>query len=130
MSSNGVRRGLLLCICQGTCPAFEKMNIFEVANKLRREGVVNWVCIHPQLCAEDGDEFLKDMLKGLEDLDHLYVAGCDPAMQRKLFRFAFEEAGFDPGKHSGVDIRDMTTEQAVEAIKELIAATEGGEQSE
>jgi len=112
---------LLLCVCQGTCPSFDKMNIFEVANTLRRERVVDWVAIHPQLCADDGDEYLKDILRGMEDLDYLYVAGCDPTMQKKLFRLAFSEAGFDPAKHKGLDIRDMTTEQVVEAVKELIA---------
>jgi heterodisulfide reductase subunit A-like polyferredoxin len=124
MGDQKPKRGLLLCVCQGTCPSFHQMDIFEVLNALRREKLIDWVGLHPQLCADDGDVYLKELLKGADDLSSLYVAGCDPTMQKKMFRFAFEEAGFDPTKHKGVDIRNMTTEQAVAAIKQLIAEDE------
>ncbi|ACM23578.1 MULTISPECIES: hypothetical protein [Thermotoga] len=113
------KKGLLLCVCQGTCPSFQKMNIFEVLNTLRREKAVDFVAIHPQLCADDGDVFLQELLRGA-NVEKLYVAGCDPTMQRKMFRDAFELAGFDREKHVGVDIRNMTTEEAVKAIKEVM----------
>ncbi len=121
MSEPTRKKGLLLCVCQGTCPSFHQMNIFEVLNALRREKLIDWVGIHPQLCADDGDVYLQRLLAGAGDLERLYVAGCDPTMQKKMYRFAFEAAGFDPAKHKGVDIRNMTTEQAVAAIKQLIA---------
>ncbi|NSW58098.1 MAG: heterodisulfide reductase subunit A-like protein [Armatimonadetes bacterium] len=124
MSVDRGKRGLLLCVCQGTCPSFHQMNVFEVLNALRREKLIDWVGIHPQLCADDGDTYLKDLLRGVDDLEQLYVAGCDPTMQKKMYRFAFDEAGFDPAKHKGVDIRNMTTDQAIAAIKQLIAETE------
>lgn len=124
MGNEQPKRGLLLCVCQGTCPSFHQMDIFEVLNSLRRDKLIDWVGIHPQLCADDGDVYLKELLGGARDLDRLYVAGCDPTMQKKMFRFAFEEAGFDPAKHKGVDIRNMTTEQAIAAIKQLIADDE------
>lgn len=113
------KKGLLLCVCQGTCPSFQGMNIFEVANALRREKLVDYVAVHPQLCARDGDNFLTALLASNET-EHLYVAGCDPMMQAKMFRDAFEAAKFDGNKASGVDIRNMTTEQAIAAVKALI----------
>ena len=58
------KKGLLLCVCQGTCPSFQEMNIFEVGNAIRRERLVDYVAIHPQLCALDGDEFLIALLAG------------------------------------------------------------------
>ena len=116
------KKGLLLCVCEGTCPSFQTMNVFEVLNALRRQRVFDWVALHPQLCSDDGDVFLAELLKGL-DVDRLVIAGCDPKMQGKLFRDAFEAAGFDRSKHVGIDIRNMTTEQAVEAIKQ---AADGG----
>jgi len=122
MSEPTGKKGLLLCVCQGTCPSFHQMNIFEVLNALRREKLIDWVGIHPQLCADDGDVFLGELLSGAEHIARLYVAGCDPMMQTKMFRSAFEAGGFDPAKHKGVDIRNMTTEQAISAIKQLIAA--------
>jgi heterodisulfide reductase subunit A-like polyferredoxin len=96
------------------------MDVFEVLNQIRREKLVDFVALHPQLCAEDGDEYLKTLLKN-SDISELYVAGCDPTMQKKMYRDAFEQAQFDKEKHFGVDIRNMTTEQAVEAIKKLLA---------
>ena len=117
------KKGLLLCVCQGTCPSFHNMNIFDVANTIRREKLVDYVAVHPQLCARDGDNFLGTLLAGGET-DHLYVAACDPNMQVKMFRDALKAAGFDEENVSGVDIRNMTTEQAIAAIKALIAVPE------
>lgn len=114
------KKGVILCVCQGTCPSFQQMNIFEVLNTLRRENLVDFVALHPQLCASDGDVFWEVFLKGMDDVEKLVVAGCDPDMQRKMFRDAFEAAGFEKTKHRGVDIRNMTTEQAVEAIKAVL----------
>lgn len=114
------KKGLLLCNCQGTCPSFSNMNIFEVINTLRRDKVIDFVAVHPQLCSDDGDVFLKTLLEA-KTVDKLYVAGCDPVMQKKMYRDAFEQAGFSSDKHKGVDIRNMSTEQAVEAIKKMVA---------
>ncbi|MCM8777760.1 MAG: heterodisulfide reductase subunit A-like protein [Candidatus Omnitrophica bacterium] len=115
-----MKKGLLLCVCQGTCPSFKGMDIFEVLNTIRREKLVDFVSIHPQLCADDGDEFLNTLMSNKE-VDRLFVAGCDPRMQQKMFRDAFNKAGFNPEKHFAVDIRNMTTEQAIETIKKLIS---------
>jgi len=48
------------------------------------------------------------------------IAGCDPRIQQKMFRDAFKEVGFDPSHHFAVDIRNMKTEEVVDAIKKLI----------
>lgn len=113
-------KGLLLCVCQGTCPSFQQMDIFEVGNALRREKVVDYFAIHPQLCARDGDVFLEALLKG-DSTDKLYIAACDPLMQTKMFRDALENAGFDKARHTGIDIRNKTTEEAIAALKEMLA---------
>lgn len=113
------KKGLLLCVCQGTCPSFHEMNIFEVGNALRREKLIDYVAVHPQLCASDGDTFLETLLEGDSTAD-LYVAACDPLMQTKMFRDAMKKAGFDQAHLHGVDIRNMNTEQAIEAITKLV----------
>lgn len=115
------KKGVILCVCQGSCPSFHQMNIFEVLNALRREKLVDFVAIHPQLCADDGDKFFNVFLSGVDgEVEKLVIAGCDPNMQKKMFRDAFESTGFDKAKHIGVDIRNMTTEQAIEAIKKVL----------
>lgn len=115
------KKGLLLCVCQGTCPSFQEMNIFEVGNALRREELIDYVAVHPQLCASDGDIFLETLLEG-DSTAELYVAACDPLMQAKMFRDAMGKAGFNKEHLHGVDIRNMNTEQAVAAITELVTA--------
>jgi heterodisulfide reductase subunit A-like polyferredoxin len=95
------------------------MNIFDVGNAIRREKLVDYVAIHPQLCATDGDKFLSTLLKG-ESTDELFVAACDPTMQVKMFRDALESAGFDKERIHGVDIRNMDTEQASSAIRKML----------
>ena len=77
-------------------------------------------CIHPKLCATDGDGFLTALLEG-NSTDELYVGACDPVMQQKMFRGAFEASGFDKAHFHGVEIRNMDTNQAVEAIKKAIS---------
>lgn len=112
-------KAMLLCNCQGTCPSFGDMNVFEVLNAIRRERLVDIVGLHPQLCSEDGDAYLTTLLKS-GDVQALYVAGCDPGMQRKMYRDAMNAAGFSTDKHRGIDIRNMTTEQVIEALRKLL----------
>jgi heterodisulfide reductase subunit A-like polyferredoxin len=114
------KKGLLLCVCQGNCPSFQQMNIFDVGNSIRREKLIDYMAIHPQLCATDGDKFLTTLLTGGETED-LYVAACDPTMQVKMFRDAMEASGFSKEHIHGVDIRNMSTEEAVTSIKKMLS---------
>lgn len=112
-------KGLLLCVCQGNCPSFQKMNIFEVGNAIRRDKLIDYMAIHPQLCSKDGDVFLTSLLTGNSTGD-LYIGACDPTMQTKMFRDALDAAGFDTDHFHAVEIRNMDTEQAVAAIEKVI----------
>jgi len=114
------KKGFILCVCQGTCPSFTKMDIFGLLSDVRREKLFDYVCLHPQLCVEDGEEFLKALLSG-GGTEKLYIAACDPRMQCKMFRDAFEAVGFDQANHISLDIRNRTTEEAVAAMRELAA---------
>ena len=110
--------GLIMCVCTGKCPGFEKMDIWDFVNQARIELPVEYGFIHPQLCEEDGDRFLSDFLKAKRKV---IVAGCAPNMQYKLFRDAFEEAGLDVRRDLvPIDIRDMTTEEAIEKVRSAL----------
>ena len=113
------KKCLLLCVCLGDCPSFQKMDIFKVGNDPRRKKLIDYMAIHPQLCSTDGDKFLISLLKGDSEVE-LYVAGCDPIMQVKMFRDAMEAAEFGKERLHGVDIRNMDTEQAAAAIEKLV----------
>jgi heterodisulfide reductase subunit A-like polyferredoxin len=111
--------GLIMCVCTGKCPGFAKMDIWDFINQVRLELPVEYGFIHPQLCEEDGDRFLADFLKGRRKV---IVAGCAPNMQYKLFRDAFTEAGMDVNRDLiPLDIREMTTREAVEKVKEALS---------
>ena len=114
------KKGFILCNCQGICPSFKKMDVMNVLNDIRREKIFDYVCLHPQLCVGDGEEFLKVLLAG-KQTDRIYIAGCDPQMQVKMFRDAFDAVGFDKSNMVALDIRNKTTEEAVKAIKGMVA---------
>jgi heterodisulfide reductase subunit A-like polyferredoxin len=94
------------------------MDIFGVLSDIRREKIFDYVCLHPQLCVGDGEEFLKVLLSG-GDTEKIYIAACDPQMQCKMYRDAFEAIGFNKANHVALDIRNKTTEEAVAAIKDM-----------
>jgi hypothetical protein len=95
---------------------------------VRIELPVEFGMIHPQLCEEDGDRFLADILQAKRPL---VIAGCAPNMQYKLFRDAFAAQDMDVRRDMvPLDIRDMTTDEAVEkvatALRQMGAAEGGG----
>jgi heterodisulfide reductase subunit A-like polyferredoxin len=114
--------GLIMCVCTGKCPGFAKMDIWDFINQVRVELPVAYGFIHPQLCEEDGDRFLADFLQAHRAV---VVAGCAPNMQRKLFRDAFAAAGLNvEADLIALDIRDMTTGEAVQKVAEALSAKE------
>jgi heterodisulfide reductase subunit A-like polyferredoxin len=96
------------------------MNIFEVVNHFRRNKKVDFAVIHPQLCATDGDSFWRVLLGKHDNIEKIIVAGCDPVMQKKMFGWVFKELNFDESKFVGVEIRNMTTEETIEAINKAL----------
>jgi heterodisulfide reductase subunit A-like polyferredoxin len=114
--------GLIMCVCTGKCPGFSKMDIWDFINRVRVELPVEYGFIHPQLCEEDGDRFLTDLLQSGRKM---VIAGCAPNMQVKLFRDAFKAAGMDVKTDLlPIDIRDMTTDEAVAKVEQALAGTE------
>ena len=77
------RPGLIMCVCTGKCPGFSKMDIWDFINRVRVELPVEYGFIHPQLCEEDGDRFLADMLKSKRKM---IVAGCAPNAEEDVPR--------------------------------------------
>lgn len=107
--------GFIMCVCTGKCPGFEKMDIWDFINQVRVELPVEYGFIHPQLCEEDGDRFLADYLKSKRKV---VIGACALNMQKKMFRDAFAEAGLDINKDLiALDIRDMTTDEAVAKVQ-------------
>lgn len=107
--------GFIMCVCTGKCPGFAKMDIWDFINQVRVELPVEYGFIHPQLCEEDGDRFLADYLKSKRKV---VIGACALNMQKKMFKDAFAKAGLDINKDLvALDIRDMTTEDAVAKVQ-------------
>ena len=107
--------GFIMCVCTGKCPGFQAMDIWDFINQVRVELPVEYAFIHPQLCEEDGDRFLADFLKSHRKV---IIGACAPNMQRKMFKDAFKEAGFNIEEDAVMlDIRDMTNEKAFEVVE-------------
>ncbi len=117
----------LLCNCTGECPGFKDMNFWQVLNYVRNELGSEYAVLHPQLCVDDGDRFLREVLKP----DAIYIIGaCDPRMQKKMFRDAFEHAGVNFDQQViALDLRNMTAEEAMPKVKAAFDGLEKGSRS-
>ncbi len=97
------------------------MDIWDFINRARVELPVEYGAIHPQLCEVDGDRFLADFLTAKRPL---VIAACAPNMQYKMFRDAFAAKGMDVKRDTTpLDIRDMTTEEAIEKVAAALHET-------
>ncbi|MFW9909722.1 MAG: hypothetical protein ACFFEF_14210 [Candidatus Thorarchaeota archaeon] len=106
----------IMCVCTGKCPGFERMDIWDFINTVRMTLPVQHGIIHPQLCEADGDRYLESVLKSGQKV---FIGGCAPAMQYKLFRDAFQKSGLNVREDLvPIDIRNMTTEEAVDMVLE------------
>ncbi len=112
----------ILCNCTGECPGFKDMNFWQLLNFIRNELDSEYAVLHPQLCVDDGERFFQEILKP----DTLYIVGaCDPRMQKKMFRDAFQKAAIDFDKQViPLDLRSMPTELAIEKVKQAFAEAE------
>jgi len=106
----------VMCNCTGECPGFKDMNFWQLLNFVRNELDAEYAVLHPQLCVDDGERFLLEILKP----DTLYIIGaCDPRMQKKMFRDAFEKSGTDFDRQVvPLDLRSMSTEAAIVKVKD------------
>lgn len=117
----------IMCFCTGECPGFAKINLWKLVNFVRNELDVKYAIIHPQLCVDDGDRFWGDYLKN-SDKDTVYIiGGCDPKMQRKMFKDAFADKGLDFDKQViPLDLRNMETPDAMKKVAEAVEKLKGG----
>ncbi|MGA9350467.1 MAG: hypothetical protein WBW48_16925 [Anaerolineae bacterium] len=109
----------VMCFCTGECPGFQELNLWQLINRVRNELEVEYAIIHPQLCVDDGDRFWRDYFKP----NHTYiVGGCDPRMQRKMFKDVIAELGGDFDKQIiPLDLRNMSTDDAYNKVAETVA---------
>lgn len=116
----------VMCICTGQCPGFEALNLWDLINYVRNELDVEYAIIHPQLCVDDGDAFWRDYAKpGVKYI----VGGCDPRMQRKMFKDAMEEVDVSFAKQViSLDLRNLNTADAIAKVTEAVESVVEGQE--
>jgi heterodisulfide reductase subunit A-like polyferredoxin len=113
----------VMCFCTGKCPGFEKLDLWDLINYVRNELDVEYAIVHPQLCVDDGEAFWRDYAKpGVKYI----VGGCDPRMQRKMYKDAVADVGvsFDE-QIVPLDLRNLTTAEAIERVKKAVEEVTG-----
>jgi heterodisulfide reductase subunit A-like polyferredoxin len=107
-----------MCYCTGECPGFQGLNLWQLVNRVRNEMDVEFAVVHPQLCVDDGDRFLRHFARP----DHSYiVGGCDPRMQRKMFKDTLADVGIEYDKHVvSLDLRNMSTDEAINKVSQAL----------
>jgi heterodisulfide reductase subunit A-like polyferredoxin len=109
-------------MCRGDCPGFSQLNVWSLLNYVRTELDVEYAIVHPQLCVDDGDRFWQDIAK--PDTKYV-VGGCDPKMQRKMYKDAFAAVGADfDTQVTALDLRNMPTEEAMKKVSAVLEKTE------
>ena len=109
----------VMCFCTGECPGFQTLDLWKLVNRVRNEMDVDFDLVHPQLCVDDGERFWRYFAKP----DRRYiVGGCDPRMQRKMFKDTLAEVGVDFDQQMiPLDLRNMTTEEAIDKVGQALA---------
>ena len=113
-----------MCFCTGKCTGFEKLDLWDLINYVRNELDVEYAVVHPQLCVDDGDAFWRDYAKpGVKYI----VGGCDPRMQRKMYKDAVADVGVSFEQQIvPLDLRNLTTAEAIERVKKAVEEVGAG----
>ena len=111
----------LICNCKGLDPfRFADMN--SLPFEIESEFDVSYAAMHPQLCAEGGNEILEDVLRAAEDDPDTYVlvCACAEEAQMKLFKKALRNTQFDTKNFVPLDISNSTNDGILDRIRERL----------
>jgi heterodisulfide reductase subunit A-like polyferredoxin len=112
----------LICNCKGLDP-FRYADMNSLAFEIESEFDVSYAAIHPQLCAEGGNQILQDVLRSAENDDDTYVlvCACQEETQMKLFKKALRSTDFNPEHFVPLDIRNSTNDGIIDRIRERLS---------
>ncbi len=113
----------LICNCKGLDP-FRYADMNSLAFEIESEFDVSYAVVHPQLCAETGNQILQEVLHAAEDDADTYVmvCACAEETQMKLFKKALRNAEFDEKHFVPVDVRYTTNDGILDRIRERLEA--------
>lgn len=109
---------VLMCTCSGICPSMEKIDFWELAERIRLEIPHDYLVMHPRLCEENGEALMEDLLKP----DAVYITpACAENKQVKLLANGFARAGIPMDEEHWIPVM-MGMKTTDEVFKEIRAA--------
>ncbi len=114
---------ILMCTCSGVCPSMEKIDFWELAERIRMELPHDYLVMHPRLCEENGEALMEDLLKP----DAVYITpACAEKKQVKLLAEGFERAGVPMDDEHWVPVMMgmKDTGQVFDEIKSIVTRLE------
>ncbi len=118
---------ILMCTCSGVCPSMEKIDFWELAERIRMELPHDYLVMHPRLCEENGEALMEDLLKP----DAVYITpACAEKKQVKLLAEGFERAGVPMDDEHWVPVMMgmKDTGQVFDEIKSIVTRLESERQ--
>ena len=115
---------ILICSCSGACPSMEKIDFWELAERIRLEIPHDYLLLHPRLCEENGEALMQDLLK---EGTVFVTPACAEKRQAKLLAAGFQKAGvsMDEKHWIPVALAMKDTEQAFQDIKAAVEKAKG-----
>ena len=112
----------LVCNCKGL-DSFRYADMNTLAFEIESELDVSYAAIYPQLCGQAGNQALEDVLHAAEDDPDTYVlvCACAEETQKKLFKKALRNTGFDDKHFVPLDVRNTTNDGILDRIRERLA---------
>ena len=117
---------ILICTCRGAGPSMEKIDFWELADRIPFELQYDYMLLHPKLCEEDGEALMGDLIKP----DTVYITlACDVKKQAKLLAngFARAKVPMDSEHWFPISMALKNTEQVFEEVEAVIGKLEGTE---
>lgn len=116
-----MKTAILMCTCSAACPSMEKIDFWELAERIRLTLPQNFVLLHPRLCEQDGEALMEDLLKD----DTLYMTlACAENKQAKLLADGFARAGVSMDEQHWLPIC-MAAKDSDQVFEEVRAAISG-----
>lgn len=111
----------LICNCKGLDP-FRYADMNSLPFEIESELDVSFAAVHPQLCAEGGNQILQDVLRSAENDPDTYVlvCACQAETQNKLFKKVLRSTEFDADHLVTLDIRNTTNDGILDRIRERL----------
>lgn len=113
----------LICNCK-RLDSFRRADMNSLPLEVESDLDVCYAAVHPQLCAESGNQFLQDVLCAAEDDPDTYVMTCACAehTQMKLFKKVLRNSEFDSSHFVPLDIRNATNDGILDRIRERLSS--------